>query len=400
MPLAFTSTTIAEHVAALRCGLDGSSWLDERAERCFKLLGINYTDDDFQRGEALPFDLNRSHELYEALFSTLGSRIAGKRLIVVPTGALATLPFQVLVTEPPDPKLKGDERTRKAAWLIRQQPITVLPSVASLEALRKAVPKGRATQPFIGIGNPLLDGPPGEATQAATLARSKTACPSEAPKLAMNLPRPSRGAPAGTASVSGLLPLPETADELCAIATALDVGQDDVLLGPRATKQAVLGLSRSGALDAFAIVHFATHGLVAGELADLAEPALALTPTGNAATDNGLLTASDIAGLRLNADWVVLSSCNTAGGSADDKEAFSGLARAFFLAGTRALMVSHWPVYSDAAVALTTGTYKALQATPTIGRAEALRQSMTALLDQGGPASRPAYWAPFVVVGE
>ena len=63
-------------------------------------------------------------------------------------------------------------------------------------------------------------------------------------------------------------------------------------------------------------------------------------------------------------------------------------------------MVSHWPVYSEAAVALTTGTYRELKAEPAIGRAEALRRSMLALIDQSGVKARPAYWAPFVVVGD
>lgn len=412
MPLAFTSTTIAEHVQALRCGLDGTSWIDGREDRCFELLHSNYGEDDFQRGEALPFDLGRAYQLYQALFGTLGSRIAGKRLIVVPTGALAMLPFQVLVTEQPDTSVMADDRYRKAAWLVKQQPITVLPSVASLEALRMAVPKGRATKPFIGIGNPLLDGPRNEGMSAADrrriemlaeLARSKVACPRDAPpppqRTAFDAPRPSRSAAVGARSVRELFALPETADELCAIAQALGVNPDNVLLGAQATRSAVLNLSQSGAFESFAVIHFATHGLVSGELEGLAEPALALTPEKNA-PDNGLLTASDIASLRLNADWVVLSSCNTAAGSADDKEAFSGLARAFFLAGTRALMVSHWPVYSEAAVALTIGAYKALQAEPSIGRAEALRRSMLALVDQGGIKARPAYWAPFVVVGD
>jgi CHAT domain-containing protein/Tfp pilus assembly protein PilF len=408
MPLPDTAATIAEHVQALRCGLDGTSWLDARAERCQQLLHFNYTDDDFARNEELPFDLARAHELYDALFGKLGVLVAGKRLIIVPTGALATLPFQVLVTEKPDPSLTGDERYRKAAWLVRQQAITVLPSVAALEALRSVVPRARAAQPFLGIGNPLLDGPPGggdSMKQAAARARAKQACAQEAPRLRQQIAsaaaQTARGGEAGAGSVRELPPLPDTADELCAVAEDFGAGDDDVLLGARATKQAVLDLDKAGRLDGFAVVHFATHGLVSGELAGLAEPALALTPTDTAAADgNGLLTASEIAGLRLNADWVVLSSCNTAAGSADNNEAFSGLARAFFFAGSRALLVSHWQVFSEAAVALTTGAYKALRAEPAIGRAEALRRSMLAVLGEGGIKSRPAYWAPFVVVGD
>jgi CHAT domain-containing protein/tetratricopeptide (TPR) repeat protein len=405
MPLAFGSKTIAEEVQALRCGLDGSGWLDARAERCQALLHINYTYADLQNNEELPFDLKRSHALYEALFGNFGPLIEGKRLIVVPTGALATLPFQVLVTEEPDTTLIGGERYSKAAWLIRRHPIAVLPSIGSLAALRGTVPKDRATRPFIGVGNPLLDGPPGQRWESAALAQAKQACPREIvpPRQVMAAlqPESARGTEATTTHVRELMPLPETADELCAIAKDLGVADDDVLLGARATKKAVMELSSAGSLGEFAIVHFATHGLVSGELPGLAEPALALTPGATEGTgDNGLLTASDIAALRLNADWVVLSSCNSAAGSADDNEAFSGLARAFFFAGARTLMVSHWQVYSEAAVTLTTDAYEEMRQNPSIDRAEALRRSMLAMLDRGGVKARPAYWAPFVVVGD
>ncbi len=97
---------------------------------------------------------------------------------------------------------------------------------------------------------------------------------------------------------------------------------------------------------------------------------------------------------------IILSACNTAAGGAENAEALSGLARAFFYAGARALLASHWYVSSDAAVAITTQTFEELKTNPTIGRAEALRRSMLALMVKGGPDAHPANWAPFVVVGE
>src|SRR4029079_13630546 len=97
-------------------------------------------------------------------------------------------------------------------------------------------------------------------------------------------------------------------------------------------------------------IEFATHGLVAGDLSGLAEPALVLTPpAAGSDTHDGSHTASEIAVLKLNADWVVLSACNTAAGSTEGAEALSGLARAFFYAGARSLLVSHWSVFSTAA---------------------------------------------------
>ena len=133
-------------------------------------------------------------------------------------------------------------------------------------------------------------------------------------------------------------------------------------------------------------------------LSGLAEPALVLTPPDVPTdADDGLLTASEIATLQLNADWVVLSACNTASGGGDGAEALSGLARAFFYAGARALLVSHWAVYSRAATELTIKTFSTLAATPNLGRAEAFRRAMLSLIEDGKP---PSYWAPFVVVGE
>ena len=138
-----------------------------------------------------------------------------------------------------------------------------------------------------------------------------------------------------------------------------------------------------------------------------AEPRLILTPPPKGTSerkalerDDGFLTASEIATLKLDADWVILSACNTAAGGTDG-EALSGLGRAFFYAGARALLVSHWPVYSDATVKLVTNALRRMAAPTPVGRSEALRQAMLALIATGAPhEAHPAYWAPFVVVGE
>jgi CHAT domain-containing protein len=331
------------------------------------------------------FDLDASFELYNGLVGPIAADIAGKpKLLIVPAGALTSLPFQVLVTKKPDSA--SADRYRQAAWLLDERAITVLPSVPSLRALRSLAKDSRAQKPFIGFGDPVLQRSPGDKRPGRNVQPYQNYYEGSA----VDLERLRTGLPA----------LPETAGELRAVAKALGASpQDDVKLGAAATVTSVNQL----ALDKYRVVDFATHGLVAGEVNGLSEPALVLTlPERPTSDDDGLLTASRIAKLKLDADWAVLSACNTAAGDKPGAEGLSGLARAFFYAGARALLVSHWPVDSDAAVRLTTGAFSELSAHPGIGRAEALRRSMKSLItDRSSPRNAdPAVWAPFVLVGE
>ena len=193
--------------------------------------------------------------------------------------------------------------------------------------------------------------------------------------------------------------LPDTADELNAVAKDLGVAAADIHLGEDASETTV----KRAPLADYGIVYFATHGLVAGDVKGLAEPSLVLSlPKQPSELDDGLLTASEVAQLKLNADWVVLSACNTIAGDKPGAEALSGLARSFFYAGARALLVSHWAVDSEAATRLATSTFDRLKADPKLGRAEALRQAMLAYLnDASSPRNAyPAFWAPFALIGE
>jgi CHAT domain-containing protein len=151
---------------------------------------------------------------------------------------------------------------------------------------------------------------------------------------------------------------------------------------------------------------------VPGDLDGLTQPALALTAPEIAGIEgDGLLTMEKILGLRLDADWIVLSACNTASGNGAGSDAISGLGRAFFYAGARALLVTSWPVETTSARALTTELFRRQQATPRLSRARALQQTMLALMDGPGFVDEhsgrvmfsyapPIFWAPFVLVGD
>jgi CHAT domain-containing protein len=268
----------------------------------------------------------------------------------------------------------------------------VLPSVASLKALRVFARKDRAAKTMVGFGDPVFDPDEGK-TPAGQRTASRTAAQTRGYTEFW------QGVAGDRAKLSGLPRLADTADELNAIAKNLGVAASDIHLRAGASETTVKHLP----LADYRIVYFATHGLVAGDIKGLAEPSLALTiPAQPSNDDDGLLTASEVAQLKLNADWVVLSACNTIAGDKPGAEALSGLARAFFYSGARALLVSHWSVDSNAATRLTTSTFDYLKAEPTIGRAEALRRAMLAYLnDASNPRNAyPAYWAPFIVVGE
>jgi hypothetical protein len=195
----------------------------------------------------------------------------------------------------------------------------------------------------------------------------------------------------------------ETAHELKEVAASVQSDPAGVILGHDATETRV----KQAKLDQYRIVYFATHGLLAGNVADFAklsaEPALVLSlPEHPTESDDGLLTASEVAQLKLNAAWVVLSACNTASAEKPGAEALSGLARAFFYAGARSLIVSNWEVNSDSAVELMVGTFAALAADQKLSHAEALQKSMLAMIDNARRPERadPKHWTPFDVVGE
>ncbi len=395
---------LTREVAALRCGLDATAWDGDGSQRCAVALGIPHEKAPAPNS-LLPFDHARAHALYKALLGEVEDLIKDKQLLVVPSGPLTQLPFQVLVTAPPP-----DSNHKTTAWLARKHAVTVLPAVSSLKALRRVAKPSAANKPMIGFGNPLLDGPDGRYAERAKLARETERCPDSRPQQVASLrglrggvvPVTTRGGLADLAHLKMQTPLPETADELCAVARDLGADTGEMRLGARASEREIKALSASGALAQYRIVHFATHGTLAGQLTGTTEPGLILTPPNEATSeDDGYLSASDIAALKLDADWIILSACNTAAAGATGAEALSGLARAFFYAQARALLVSHWEVYSDATVKLITSAVGAMTSDKSVGRAEALRRAMLALIDKGEPhEAHPAYWAPFVVVGE
>ena len=334
------------------------------------------------------YSLNTAHHVYKRLFGSIEDVIKTKRqLIAVSNGALTSMPFHALVLTPPaNQAMDSMQSYRDADWFIRRHALSVLPAVSSLQALRSQKQTRETRRPLIGFANPKYGDQRIAEAATRTLTRAYTAYWKGA---SVNL----------EALRAGLIALPESEQELRSVAKSVGAADEDLKFGAEASEAAV----KQAKLENYRIVYFAAHGLVAGELSGLGEPALALAlPQVATETDDGLLTMSEVSKLKLDADWVVLSACNTAAADKQGADALSGLARAFFHAGARALLVSHWPVGTDAAVRLTTATFEALRQNPGMGRAEALRQAMLALMaDPNEPLNAyPAYWAPFFVVGD
>jgi len=362
-----------------------------------------------------PFDLALAYELYGLLLKPVEDGWkAAKNLIVVTNGALGQLPLSLLPTAP-TPAQDGDGPLfagyRSVPWLARTHAVTFVPSAAALRTLRQLPPGPATRDAFIGFGDPYFNVEQAAAAEAEQNAKPFVVASADTTMTrGLRLARRSSPQTEGIDSADlGRLPrLPDTSGELTSIAEALGLDPAKVLyLGRAASEHTV----KSTDLSHYRIIDFATHGLVPGELNGLTQPALALTAPAVTQTEgDGLLTMGEILALKLDADWVVLSACNTGSGAGAGAEAASGLGRAFFYAGTRAILVTNWSVHSASARELVTDLFRRQATDPALGRGEALRQASIALLDGGGfidsngktvfAYAHPLFWAPYSIIGD
>jgi CHAT domain-containing protein len=287
---------------------------------------------------------------------------------------LLSLPFGVLLTGPADPA-----NLAAAPWLIRQMTVAHVPSAANFVALRKAG-NSRAAHPWFGFGG----------FRPVTLAQAEASFPGatcrDSAKLFASLP-----------------PLPFAQRELDAARALLGASPSDELLNTAFTADAV----RRVALQDYRILHFATHALLPAELRCQNQPAIVTSaPAGARNASGALLTASDVTGLDLDANVVILSACNSGGpGNSTSGESLSGLARSFFFAGARSMLVTHWSINDQTSAFLIADTLRRLVSGEDGGLAGALRAAQLGIIERAGkdlPAnlSHPFFWAPFALIGE
>ncbi|MFB9981034.1 tetratricopeptide repeat protein [Mesorhizobium kowhaii] len=312
---------------------------------------------DLSQGQrALPdFDMDAARQLRDVLLQPFASHLGTvQHLICVLDEPFASVPLAIypdVLSAPEDTAVSpSDNRTR---WFVDRNAITMVPSPASLHAIRKRAGRSRAPLPFIGVGSPKVDG----------LAAA---------------------------------PLPRAREQLEAMRLALGGSTDLVFVDEAASKHALAGVDLTKAK----VIAFATHGLMSNESAAAGgphEPALLLSGP----VPECFLAASEIAQMEMDADWAILSACNTAAGADAASEGLSGIARAFFEAGARTVLISHWAVSELSTTLLLKKLFELGEVVEGVGKSERLRRAMMHVRDRSLPAhSHPAFWGAFSLVGE
>ena len=367
-------------------------------------------------GDIPEFNTSLAYDLYRQLLEPLkNSWQSAKDLLIVAHGPLGQLPFALLPTAPVSFAEEQElfSQYRKVPWLIRKASVTRLPSASTFVNLRSVAEGDSDRKAFAGFGDPFFN-PQQLAEAQKEKAKPAIVAASQSGQIHVRGIRISEDGILDSdkivsCTINNLNRLPDTSAEIVDIAEALKANpNEDVFLGLQASEQRVKSMDLSDRR----VIAFATHALVPGDLDGLDQPALALSaPSIAGNNEDGLLTMAEILQLKLNADWVVLSACNTGAAEGKGAEAISGLGRAFFYAGTRAILVSMWPVETTSARELTTGLFRYQQEDQTLSRARALQKSALALIDGPGfkdPATgkivasyaHPLFWAPFIMVGE
>lgn len=345
------------------------------AERVDALVARIRAAMDETGGALKPFDTGAASALYTALFGHEEAVLArAESLTVAPTGTLLSIPFGLLLTGPADPGHLTD-----APFLVRRLVISHVPAAASFVQLRRVAATSRAQKPWFGFGN----------FRPVTPAQAAATFPAATCKDSAAL-------------FANLQLLPGAAAELALARRLLGGDANDALLGAAFTSRAV----QDTQLSDYQVLHFATHAILQTDLACQAEPALVTSAPPSAADAQGaLLTASEVAGLKLDANVVLLSACNSGGpGGSAPGESLSGLARSFFHAGARSLLVTHWDVNDRVTSILVAATLSYARQHPAAGMATALADAQRRLLDKARTdlpeLAHPYYWAPLALIGE
>ena len=385
----------------------------------------------------IPFEVNKSFELNESIFLFLKDELKStNKLIIVPDGPLNSLPLHVLATK--SEKNCLDCRTVK--FNLNDYTFSYLPTAETLvnmddyedkfdfiksakfevnvenvtegikeigksktgaELLKKIIKKGKKQKTkdknelqiiegqsvYLGVGDPNL-----------YLASQEKVADIDYFSKVTKLRSIFRGGIIEGDKIKKLYPpVDGSSEEIKTVANYLKPLKSTILLGDDANETNLKKME----MNQFKIIHFATHGEISGALEGLNEPFLVLTPPDEASEANdGLLTMTEIMALNTNADLVVLSACNTAAGDMPGTEGFSGLAKSFFISGSKSILVSNWYVETLSAQELVINLFKNIKEHPELTVSENFKSTMIEQLGKHKDKSHPLFWAPFIIVGK
>lgn len=323
---------------------------------------------------------SRSEKLYTTLIGPIASSISSsQKLLIVPDGVLAYLPFETLVT---NRAVQGARTGSRPKALLERFAITYVPSASALAAI-KSRPRETTAQPksLLAFGDPVYDRDSRNKSQAVAAVSGKPAEPGTASFVVTSYGE--RG--------FDFTQLPNTRDEVLAIASLYPPDQSSIHLGAEAREETL----KAAKLDQYRYIHFAAHALIDDRVPARSGIVLSLAEDSK---EDGVLQMSEIMRLKLNASLVTLSACSTGLGKLYDGEGIVGLTRAFFYAGADSVVVSLWNVNDFATGEFMKTFYRNLSRG--IAKDAALRQAKLAMLKSRGEWRHPYFWAPFVLVGE
>ncbi len=331
------------------------------------------------------YDVAAANRLHAILLGPVAAETKDlSHLVISANGPLLSLPFEMLVTEPMAPVTNGDYRA--VPFLLKRFATSYVPAPQTFVGLRQIKGASTAPLPFVGFGD----------FRPASDAQLAAAFPPDRCKEDYQAMRE-------------LPTLPGTREEVVAVGRLLGARSQDIHLGGEFTRKTV----ETTDFTRYRVIHLATHAFLPSELHCRTEPAILMSAPPDAASAEGaFLEGSEVLKLQMDADLVVLSACNTAGpggtGSGGGGESLSGLARAFFFAGTRGLLVTHWSVDDDSAVFIATRTLATMR--PGEAQRDTVDAVQKAKLDRllgngaatgsGTLFSHPFAWAPFVLIGD
>ncbi len=326
------------------------------------------------------YPVNAARRLFSLFFDGLETCITDGTHIIAASPIGEEAPLHALLKEAPA-TVEGRYDLSKARWLGVEHPISQLVSVRAFAASRKIAERSAGDLPFLGVGDPVLSTRIAENVSGGQfLAR--------------------RSAPTLSGQLHDLPELPETGEELRAIGKLFK--NPTLLLRDDATEERF----RLQPLSRFNLINFATHGLVQGDISGLTEAALVMTPKANALDDpsnDGLLTARELANLQFGARIVVLSACNTANFSQKlFNNEVQGLTMAFALSGVPTVIASRWPVETDTNKRLITEFYSQLTSKDHPSAAESFRRAIQKTINDAPSRAfyHPRFWAAFAVMGD